>query len=371
MSAAGSRDTEPPVIALEAEAAALLETLANAGTSAAPAVLVTVLAVRGSAPRAVGARLLARGGALVSGTIGGGHLEQLALQQAAALETGWAAARQAGLALAACHETAEFALGPALAQCCGGVVRLGWQLVEAGEVAGSSWLPAGPGGERIWATQLGAHALHERQQAPWTVVVFGAGHVGRALMRALGVMPWRRVIIDARPDQADPAAFDAGVEVICRPPLEQLRAWGWPNALGGDAGGPTPGRALALVMTHDHALDAELSAALLLGRDAAGRPLRLVGLIGSRSKLAGIRRRLEATLPADVAARLVAPIGVRDGDGELMGGKTPAEIALCTAAQLVDVAHRADLAARATPAPASAPRIAEAAPAATPAMEPA
>ena len=367
MSIAPPTDTAAPVIALEAEAAVLLCALPTTGKSAESTVLVTVLAVRGSAPRAVGARLLARGGSLAAGTIGGGHLEQLALTHAGALDARWTAARQAGVALGACYETAEFALGPALAQCCGGVVLLGWQRVEAGEVAGATWLPAGQGHGRVWATQLGDFALHEQEQIPWTVIVFGGGHVGRALMQALAVLPWRRVVVDARPDQADPAAFDAGVEVICRPPLEQLRAWGWPGALGGSQGSPSPERALALVMTHDHALDAELSAALLLGRDDAGAPLRLVGLIGSRSKLAGIRRKLEATLPAAAVARLVAPIGVRDAAGDLMGGKTPAEIALSTAAQLIDVAHQADLATRAAAVRASAPAAAEGDPPAVPA----
>ncbi len=339
----------PPIdgIPLDAEAARLLDAL-PALLGDAPAVLVTVLQVQGSAPRAPGARLLTRDGALLGGTIGGGHLEQLAIDQAGPLLATW---RADGTGPRCRQE--RFALGAATGQCCGGAVTLGWQLVtpaaaveggEQAEIAGSTWHPT-PSGPQL-RTVIDDVTLLERREAPWTVLIVGGGHVGRALAQVLAVLPWRVVLCDSRAEQLAALAPGRGTEVVCLAPVALLQAWGWPlrwgeATPGAPAAAPRASRTMALVMTHDHALDRELVAALLAARDGDGAPLAFVGLIGSRSKIAGTRQRLAERISEGDLARLVAPIGVRGAAGNLVGGKTPAEIAIATAAQLIDVAARA------------------------------
>lgn len=357
--------------------------------------LVTVLRVRGSAPRSEGARLLTRDGVLLAGTIGGGHLEQRAIDEAAArlgvwrdvacgAASGAAAGATSGAATNATADTLthheRFALGPALGQCCGGTVDLAWQLAtldHRGEaaIAGTSRSDAdgsdadgrhgdgrhddGSDGDTYLDTHVAGLHLRERRTPPWTVLIFGAGHVGRALTHVLAVLPWRVVLCDSRADQLRVSPLPLNCEAAHTEPVALLTAWGWPLNWGvppyptatNDLPASTPSasqrpkpapaaRTLALVMTHDHSLDRELVAALLPARDKAGAPLAFVGLIGSRSKIAGLRQRLDGRTSAADLARLVAPIGVRGSDGALVGGKTPAEIAIATAAQLVDVVSR-------------------------------
>ena len=334
-------------VALDPEAARLLDAL-PALLAGAPAVLVTVLDVRGSASRAPGARLLTRDGALLGGTIGGGHLEQIAIDQATPLLATW----RADSARPRCSQE-RFALGASLGQCCGGAVTLGWQLVtpavavegsERAEIAGSTWHQT-PGGPQL-RTVIDDVTLLERREAPWTVLIVGGGHVGRALAQVLSVLPWRVVLCDSRAEQLAALAPGRGTEVVCLAPVALLQAWGWPLRWGeatpeAPAAAPRASRTMALVMTHDHSLDRELVAALLAARDVAGAPLAFVGLIGSRSKIASTRQRLAERISEGDLARLVAPIGVRGAAGNLVGGKTPAEIAIATAAQLIDVAARA------------------------------
>ena len=343
-----------PSIPLDAEAARLLDAL-PALLDGRPAVLVTVLNVRGSAPRAPGARLLTRDGALLGGTIGGGHLEQIAIDQAMPLLAAWRTTSDGPH-----HHQERFALGAALGQCCGGAVTIGWQLVspastrEANEqvqLAGTTRTEDERG--TTLRTEIGDTLLLEHRDEPWTALIFGAGHVGRALAQVLTVLPWRVVLCDSRAEQLAALPPELRTERICAQPVHALQAWGWPLQWGELQPGneptqaamrpaPAAQRTMALVMTHDHTLDRELVAALLAARDRDGTPLAFVGLIGSRSKIAGTRQLLADRVAEPDLARLVAPIGVRGGDGALVGGKTPAEIAIATAAQLIDVAARAD-----------------------------
>lgn len=319
---------------MDPEARALLRRL-PALVGDAPAVLVTVLQARGSAPRGPGARLLARDGRLVAGTIGGGNLEARALAATVTVQ------RDGGPAL-----KLPFALGPELAQCCGGSVTLGLEVIDRAGAERLAALALAPDAEvRSDAEGVG---LVERVGVMPTVVVFGAGHVARALAQVLAVLPWRLVVCDGRPEFADPSAFPAMVEVLAEQPAALLAAWGWPVASAPASShatapasspatlppAPAPAHAAALVMTHDHALDRELVAALLATTDEAGACLDYVGLIGSRTKIASTRRRLRDRLAPEQLDRLVAPIGLRV-DGALLGGKLPGEIAISVAAQLI------------------------------------
>ena len=145
------------------------------------------------------------------------------------------------------------------------------------------------------------------------VWLFGAGHVGRALMLALAPLPFEVTWIDERAD-AFPAAAPANVRSLhsADPAGEVARA---------------PSGALIVVMTHSHARDLAVVHAAL----AAGR-FGYVGLIGSASKRARFTRRLrESGVPEARIAKLVCPIGL-----PTIGSKHPAAIAAGVAVQLLE-----------------------------------
>jgi xanthine dehydrogenase accessory factor len=247
--------------------------LAELAAADRPAVLVTVLHVAGSTPRDAGTKMVVSADAL-HGTVGGGHLELAAVEQARALLATAASGGDAGGPV-----VREFQLGPSLGQCCGGAAKLLFEPI----------LPA-----------------------PWQIAVFGAGHVGKALVRLLADLPCRVSWVDAR-EAEFPAAVPAGVRrVLCDAPEEVVAEL-------------SPG-ADVVVLTHSHQLDFQIVEAALRRGD-----LGYVGLIGSATKRARFLARLESRgRPEDEQARLTCPIGIPG-----TGGKHPAEIAIAVAAQLL------------------------------------
>jgi xanthine dehydrogenase accessory factor len=271
-----------------------VEALARLAAAGTPAVLVTVLRAEGSSPREAGAKLVVTAEAQ-HGSVGGGHLELTAVELARdLLAAGPGAAGGAPF-------LREFPLGPSLGQCCGGAVTLLFEAVAP---------PA------------------------WRVALFGAGHVGTALVRLLSELDCRVDWIDERAG-AFPAAVPGNVRVVVAEAPEQEVAL-------------LPAGADVLVMTHSHDLDQRIVEAALR------RPeLRLVGLIGSRTKRARFLARLEHRgFPPEARARLTCPVGVPG-----VGGKRPAEIAIAVAAQLLPLAA-------ASASQATSPAVAKAAPAA-------
>lgn len=248
--------------------------------------VVQVLRHRGSVPREAGTRMLVAADA-VAGTIGGGHLEWQAVQRARVrLRLGEPAAER------------DIALGPTLGQCCGGALTL----------------LDGP---------LDAQALADwPQPAPlFTLQLYGAGHVGRAIVALLAGIDCRVMWIDER-DEAFPAEADAALP----PHIERLCV----EPAAAEVQAAAPG-SLALIMTHSHDLDLAICDAALRS-DA----LAWVGLIGSATKRARFERRLldRGVAPARVAA-LACPIGVPG-----IPGKQPAVVAVAVVAQLLQVAGR-------------------------------
>ena len=193
------------------------------------AVLVTIIEELGSTPRNAGSKMVVSADRLFD-TIGGGHLEFKALQ--IAREMLQQRTRQPRLE--------RFSLGASLGQCCGGATVL---LFE----------PMG---------QPQAH-----------IAVFGAGHVGRALVPLLASLPCKVRWIDSR-EAEFPESIPAGVEKVLNDEVldevENMPAGGY-----------------YIVMTHNHALDLELTAAILK-RDDFG----YFGLIGSDTKRAKFEHRL-------------------------------------------------------------------------------
>ncbi|MFN0193420.1 MAG: xanthine dehydrogenase accessory protein XdhC [Aestuariivirga sp.] len=247
--------------------------------------LVTVISSEGSAPRDAGARLVVTAEGF-HGTIGGGTLEWRAL-----------AAAQAMLGKGTAMKRSTHSLGPDLGQCCGGRVTLETRVFDRtslGEVA----------------------ALREREpeQPLRQVYLFGAGHVGKALVLSLAPLPFDVRWIDPRPN-AFPGAVPRNVTCIASEEPESILR----NA---------PQGSLAFVMSHSHALDLAIC-------DAALRNMNIArtGLIGSATKRVRFERRLlEGGVPEPRVKSLICPIGIGG-----IRSKEPAAIALATAAQVLSL----------------------------------
>jgi len=245
--------------------------LAELEAAGEPVAVVTVISVAGSTPCPLGAKMLVLGDGRFFGTVGGGHLERLAIGDArTCLEAGD-------------PKTFRYPLGAKAGQCCGGVVET---IVEVTGV-----------GPRLY--------------------LFGAGHVGQALVRTLAGTPFRIDIVDEREEWIGSDALPGQVRRHACPWDEFVPLARW------DAE-----RTYAAVMTHRHDTDQEIVSALLK------KPLRYLGLIGSETKWARFKERLRARGATDAElARVKCPIGLD------IGGKAPQEVAVSVAAELLKVHH--------------------------------
>lgn len=249
-----------------------------------PAVLVTVDSIVGSTPREPGAKMIVTATGLC-GTIGGGNLEYQACRIARdQLERG------------ADDGLQRFPLGAGLGQCCGGLVNLMFERLSAD----SDWEALAQEEERI------------------DLYLFGAGHVGQALVRALRDLPFRIHWIDTR-DDILPQEPPPGVTAICTAtPEAEIAA--------------AAAESYFLVMTHDHGLDQRLCEQILLRDDFA-----YFGLIGSVSKRRNFETRLlRRGIDARKFARMTCPVGIGG-----INGKQPAQIAISVAAEILQVYDRA------------------------------
>lgn len=281
---------------------------AQAALQEGPAALVTILATEGSAPRGPGARMVVTADGL-TGTIGGGALEHQALEQARAI-LGHAPGS---------WRVQDYPLGPLLGQCCGGRVRL---LVERlGDV---------PEGEGPWEVKLGETLIRTASSARPSqlsargpkpeaglsfvepadgerlpVLMFGAGHVGKAIAKRAEGLPLHLAWYDSRPEAAETPGVMLATE-------EEMIA----------CAGSAEAETAAVILTHDHGLDYRLTAAALAS------PARYVGLIGSETKRARFLSRLEKD--GIEHGRLTCPIGLPG-----LKGKEPEVIAIATLGQLL------------------------------------
>ena len=238
-------------------------------------VMVSVIKAEGSTPRDAGAQMLvtARG---YHGTIGGGTLEWLAMAEAQAL-----------LGKDKAIRTLTKSLGPDLGQCCGGRMTLRLESLTQSNIES--------------VAQRAAIKLDLTHLNLW-----GAGHVGRALVMALAPLPFTVTWWDVR-DNAFPATVPENV--TCR--------LGQPHHM-------EPG--LVLVMTHSHALDFDL-----VNYALRQSHFPQIGLIGSDTKALRFRKRLsEAGHTAEALQRLTCPIGSKS-----IRSKLPAAIAASVAVQLL------------------------------------
>jgi len=248
-------------------------------------IVVEVIEARGSAPREAGTRMLVTLRD-TAGTVGGGHLELKAIEQARAM------LRSDELA----QRSEHFPLGPALGQCCGGAVTLFYTPLDAAALA-------------RWPVEPPRFHLQ----------LYGAGHVGRAIARALAPLDVRVDWIDERDDEFPSEFFEHGgpwpdhIRKVCVDAVEgEVRS--------------APAGAFYLVLTHRHDLDLRISEAILRRGDFG-----FFGLIGSKTKRQRFIHRFEQRgIADDLIARMSCPIGVPG-----INGKEPEVIAASVVAQLL------------------------------------
>ncbi len=245
-----------------------IQAVADCERRGQPYVLVTVLGVTGSVPREPASKMVVTREHSYD-TIGGGHLEYRVI----------ARARERLANHEYSYELAHFPLGASLGQCCGGSVAV--------------LLEAQPGGDA-------------------RLVVFGAGHVGQALMNIVGELPWQVTWVDSR-QQCFPDRIPANTTIHCTD----------------DPAGDVPdlcSNAHVLILTHNHALDYDLCQALLKLDDVL-----TIGLIGSQTKAERFRKRLDhrGYTQTDID-RIRCPVGRSD-----IPGKRPMEVAVSISAELL------------------------------------
>lgn len=245
-----------------------ISALAELQQQGEPCVLVTIIEEQGSTPRNAGSKMVVSATQLYD-TIGGGHLEYKAMHIAREM---LANGRQG-------THLERFSLGASLGQCCGGVTVL---LFE----------PMG--------------------QVQARIAVFGAGHVGRALVPLLAALPCRVTWIDSR-EQEFPAQLPEGVrKIVNEEPVDEVDN--------------LPPGSYCIVMTHNHQLDLELTAAILKRND-----FTWFGLIGSKTKRVKFEHRLrDRGFDPQVVQRMRCPMGLAD-----VKGKLPIEIAVSVAAEII------------------------------------
>ncbi|RJG09772.1 xanthine dehydrogenase accessory protein XdhC [Pseudomonas cavernicola] len=245
-----------------------ISALADLQQQGQPCVLVTIIEERGSTPRNAGSKMVVTAERIFE-TIGGGHLEYKAMK----------IAREMLESRSQDTRLERFSLGASLGQCCGGATVL---LFE----------PMG--------------------QPQAQIAVFGAGHVGRALVPLLASLPCKVRWIDSRESEF-PEQLPAGVEkVINEEPVDEVENM--------------PAGSYYIVMTHNHQLDLELTAEILKRNDFA-----YYGLIGSRTKRVKFEHRLrERGFQPEVVQRMRCPMGLPE-----VKGKLPIEIAVSIAGEVI------------------------------------
>ena len=243
--------------------------------SGSPYTLITLLGSRGSTPRESGTKMLV-GEDTTYCSIGGGHLEYRAIQIARDM-----------LASGEAQQRIEnFPLGPGLGQCCGGSTSVLFESFPGTKV---------------------------------NIMLFGAGHVGTALITILGQLPCRVEWVDSREAQF-PASLPENVTALVSdsPALEVACM---------------PAASYYIIMTHNHPLDYAITEAVIKRGDA-----RYVGLIGSTTKWRRFQMRFDhrGYSPADIAS-VRCPVGLG-----AVPGKLPMEVATSIAGEII-AAYQSDV----------------------------
>lgn len=235
-------------------------------------VLITVLGTKGSTPRDCGTKMVVSQSKIYQ-TIGGGNLEYQAIDRARKL-----------LLEQSSQQTIEhFPLGAKLGQCCGGHATL------------------------MFESSINANI---------DIMLFGAGHVGRALVTILTQLPCRVHWVDSRESEFPENIPHNVTKIISDSPRDEVLTM--------------PNNGYYLIMTHNHPLDFEISEAILLRNDA-----RYVGLIGSNTKWKRFQMRFKHKgFKDDYFSSIRCPIGLSN-----VPGKLPCEVAVSVAGEIISEYH--------------------------------
>ena len=306
-----------------------------------PIAVALVVSAQGSTPQCAGARAIVDGSGRLWGTIGGGMVESQAIRLAReACQTGkphvfdcemtnW----DADVDAAVCGGTMRVLVDPTVARhracfaeaaCALAERRRGYLVttVRTGnDVAVDVQWHAGPQ-QRSIRGAAPAKAVEETFIEPVIppplLVIAGGGHVGRAVALEASRVGFDVTLIDDRPEYADPATFPAEIRVRCGPVVEQIAAC------------PLDAESFVVLVTRGHRHDSQALA------ECIQRPLAYLGMIGSRRKVAFVRKNfLESGLAtAEEFERVRAPIGLE------IGAVTVPEIAVSIVAELIAVRRK-------------------------------
>ncbi|WP_084634205.1 xanthine dehydrogenase accessory protein XdhC [Maritalea myrionectae] len=244
------------------------------------AILVEILAIKGSTPRDMDAKMVVSASEMF-GTIGGGQAEYMMMDEARKM-----------LRQGQDHREIDLPLGPQIGQCCGGHFTFSLRRLDAR------------------AAQIFEQSLRSEADARTPIYIFGAGHVGRALAQALKPLPFRPILIDQRAEEL--SKIDNIEKRLSPLPEAELRV--------------APDGAGVVVVTHDHALDF-----MIAGEALAMNRFFYVGMIGSKSKRNTFRSWLADAYSDASFDQLVLPIG-----GAKVKDKRPEVIAALVAAELIE-----------------------------------
>lgn len=329
-----------------------IDELADLSAAGERVVVVTVAGIRGSAPREVGAKMIVTGSETL-GTIGGGQLEYQCTRIAFDM-----------LGDDESPSLRKFPLGSSMGQCCGGVVDILFEPIssmlpmwlqdlralhgqreaaviathvadeprkfiitadstfgEAATEAGDEFLSQARAG--LASGRMAQHRdgwfLERVVGSDLNIAVFGAGHVGAAVVQSLSTLDSNIRWIDSRRNIFRQVPVNVRTVETADPALEVAAM---------------PADSFYLVMTHSHAIDFEVCDRILRRIDVA-----YCGLIGSISKRRRFEKRYRAQGMSEAAlANLVCPIGVAG-----ISGKKPAEIAVSASAEILQAYEKVRL----------------------------
>ena len=235
-------------------------------------VVATIVGVTGSTPRNSGTKMVITHDDIFD-TIGGGHLEHKVIKHAHKLLTSGEA----------CQQLEHFQLGAQLGQCCGGDASV---LFECFSASGAN------------------------------IILFGAGHVGKALIPILAGLPCSITWVDNRaeqfPDNVD--GYANVTAVVSENPAEEVASM--------------PANSYYIVMTHNHQLDFDISHNILKRGDFA-----YSGLIASDTKWRRFQQRFQhRDIEKSLVARMNCPIGLAE-----VQGKLPMEVAVSVAGEIIQL----------------------------------
>lgn len=238
-----------------------------------PAVLVTVISVKGSVPREAGAKMIVKPGGQIDGTIGGGAVEKMVIEEA--LQT-----LKTGKAKLAKHDLDDK------------------QGADTGMVCG--------GNMEFFMEPLSARGM---------LYIFGGGHIALHLSKMADIMEWSYALIEDREDFCNPQRFPNADQLILQNQAEFAESYAFSE------------KDFIVVITRGHQNDYEIM------REVLHKPTAYLGMIGSKTKRRDIYNKLQNSdgFKEDDLKRIHSPIGLD------IGAETPQEIALCIMAELVKI----------------------------------